>query len=151
MLIGTGFRHTFGAQAAPHPGLPQRRRGRLRSCERGMVQREEVPRHLFFSAWNQSCGGFVAPAGGFAAPAGGFVAGGAGVGEVVVAGAGAAGVVEGAALLVPAGAAASNRLMTSAVISSAESPQTIPESFRLKRICSPRSATTCWITGRSRL
>ena len=103
-----------------------------------------MPRHLFFSAWNQSCGGFVAPAGGFAAPAGGFGAGaGVGVGEVVVAGAGAAGVVEGVALLVPAGAAASNRLITSAVMSSAESPQTIPESLRLKRICSPRSATTC--------
>jgi hypothetical protein len=142
MLISTDFRHTFGAQAAPDPGLPRRRQGRLRSCERGMVQREEVPGHLFFSAWNQSCGGFVAPAGGFAAPAGGFGAG-AGVGEVVVAGAGAAGVVEGVALLVPAGAAASNRLMTSAVMSSAESPQTIPESLRLKRICSPRSATTC--------
>ncbi|HZA33764.1 MAG TPA: hypothetical protein VE505_02495, partial [Vicinamibacterales bacterium] len=64
-----------------------------------MVQREEVPGHPFFAAWNQSCGGFVTPAGGFAAPAGGFGAG-AGVGEVVVTGAGAAGVVEGVALLV---------------------------------------------------
>src|SRR5215207_1977796 len=112
MLIGTDFRHTFGAQAAPDPGLPRRRRRRLRSCERGDGTTRRGAEAPLLVRQNQSCGGLVAPAGGLAAPAGGFVAGVV-PGEAAVAGAGAAGVVEGAALLVPAGAAASKRLMTS--------------------------------------
>jgi hypothetical protein len=60
---------------------------------------------------------------------------------------GCAGVVEGVAggvvPVVVAGGAVSNRLITSAVMSSAGSAQTIPESLWLKSTSSPRSDTIC--------
>src|SRR6187455_2605759 len=103
MLIGTDFRHTFGALAAPHPGC----RGAEPSApdivrSGGMVHEKRCARHLF-STGRYRCGGFGAPvAGGFVVPAGGLAAG---AGAAVVPAGGAAGVVVGA-VLVAAGAAA---------------------------------------------